>query len=211
MDTVFEFRGVEGLVYAEVTEDSEENYTTGEVKSLAGVAEIGKSTATDSSAKYYDNMAMIVVNSEGTDDFTLTTSVLSLEKQAEITGKTFDATTGAMIETPRKVKYFAIGYKTKGTDGKYRYVWRHKGTFGIPEETVATEDDGTESNNMQIPFTGIYTTHKFDVNDEKTSIKAIVLDERCDKAKLDGFFTAVMTPENLQPKTASENGQQQAN
>ncbi len=51
MDSVFEFRGVEGLVYAEVTEDSEENYTTGEVKSLAGVAEIGKSTATDSSAK----------------------------------------------------------------------------------------------------------------------------------------------------------------
>ena len=59
MDTVFVFRGVEGLVYAEVTEDSEENYTTGEVKSLAGVAEIGKSTATDSSAKYYDIIAIL--------------------------------------------------------------------------------------------------------------------------------------------------------
>lgn len=204
MDPVFEYRGVEGLVYTEILEDSEEKYETGEVKSLAAVAEIGKNTSTDSSVKYYDNMAMIVVASEGADDFTLTTSILALEKQADITGKTFDEETGAMIETPREQKYYAIGYKTKGTDGKYRYVWRHKGTFGIPEETVTTEDDGTESTNMQIPFTGIYTTHKFDVKGEKKGIKAIVIDERHPNANLNGFFDSVMTPENLKAKSTTE-------
>lgn len=201
MDTVFEFRGVEDLVYTEIIEDTEEGYETGEIKSFAGVAEIGKTTSTDSSVKYYDNKAMIVINSEGADDVTLTVSVLSLKVQADINGKTFDEETGAMIGTPREQKYFAIGYKTKGTDGKYRYVWRHKGTFGIPEEVVKTEDDGTESTNMQVPFTGIYTTHKFDVKGKKTGIKDIVIDERYPGADLSTFFATVMTPEKLKAKT----------
>ena len=50
MPEIYEYRGVEGLVYAEVTADTAENYTTGTVKDLAGVATISKSTASTNEA-----------------------------------------------------------------------------------------------------------------------------------------------------------------
>lgn len=57
MAKVFEYRGVRGLVAAEVTEDSTENYTTGTPFAVAGVSEIAKSTDSSNEAHYYDNQA----------------------------------------------------------------------------------------------------------------------------------------------------------
>ena len=197
MADVFEFRGVDNLVYAEVTTDDNEEsggYVTGAVKPLSPVAEIGRTTESSSETKYYDNKPMIVVNSTGSDEISITCAPLALETLADITGQTFDETKGCMIEGTRETKYFAIGYRTKGTDGKYRYVWRYKGTFSIPEETYATENDGTDTNNTELTFTGISTTHAFT---NGGSAKAIVIDTRYEGAKVDTFFTQVTTPDTL--------------
>lgn len=201
---VFEFRGVDNLVYAEVLTDTKdpEGYTTGEVKMLAPVAEIGKTTETSSEAKYYDNKPLLTVDSEGADTITITCAPPTLEVQADITGKTFDPETGMMIDGERTKKYFAVGYRTKGTDGKYRYVWRLKGSFGIPDETNATENDGTDTNNTQLTFTGISTTHKF-AKDGKTA-KAVVVDERYGKVDFSTFFDTVQTPDTVKAKTVEE-------
>lgn len=201
---VFEFRGVDNLVYAEVLTDTDspEGYTTGEVKMLAPVAEIGKTTETSSEAKYYDNKPMLTVDSEGSDTVTITCAPLTLETQADVTGKTFDPETGMMIDGERTKKYFAVGYRTKGTDGKYRYVWRLKGSFGIPDETNATENEGTDTNNMQLTYTGISTTHKFEKDGK--SAKAVVVDERYGKTDLSTFFNTVQTPDTVTPKSSVE-------
>lgn len=200
MAEVFEFRGVDNLVYAEVLTDNEESdgYTTGEVKTLSAVAEIGKTTETSSEAKYYNNVPLLVINSEGSDTVTLTVAPLELETLSDIAGKNFNKETGALIDGERKNKYFAIGYRTKGTDNAYRYVWRYKGTFNIPDETVASENAGTDSNNQELTFTGIYTTHKFT---NGGTAKALVVDTRYDKANLSTFFDTVTTPDSLKPKT----------
>ena len=109
----------------------------------------------------------------------------------------YDATTGMMIDGERQNKYFAIGYRTKGTDGGYRYVWRLKGTFNIPDETVATENDGTDSNNQELTFTGISTTHKFT---KGGSCKGIVVDARKEKIDVSNFFNTVQTPDTVKAK-----------
>lgn len=158
---IFEYRGVEGLVYAEVTKDDEEEYVTGAVKELAGVAEIGRTTETSNESHYYDNVPAIVVSSTGSDEVTCSVSAIPLNVLADITGQIYDETTGAFIEGEREVKYFALGYKTKKTNGKEVYVWRYKGTFTIPDSTHQTEDDGTDANGQEVTYTGISTTHRF--------------------------------------------------
>lgn len=171
-----EFRGCRNLVFAEILTDDNElegGYTTGLVKALAPVGEISKTVETSSEAKYYDNVAAIIINSEGSDTVTFTIAVPSDEVLAEITGRTYDASKKAFIESPRKNKYFAVGYVIGevGEGEQERFVWRYKGTFNIPDETSATKDNGTGSNNMSLVFTGIYTEHEF-TNGGGTGVKS---------------------------------------
>lgn len=201
---IFEFRGVDKFYYAELIEDSETAYRCGTPKHIP-VQQVGKSVDSNSEAHYYDNKAMIVINSESADTITLVVAPPDLAALSEITGKSFDATTGMMVDSPKQNKYFAIMYRTKGTDGNYRYVSRLKGQFGVPEETVVTEDDGTETNNTTLTFTGIYTEHEFtkgiyrNGSWEKAGAKGIVVDERYNAAAdLANFFDSVQTPDTVE-------------
>ena len=198
---IVEYRGIEGVVYAEVTTDTTdtEGYTTGTVKELAGVAELTRATESSSEAHYYDNMPAVVIESTGSDEVTMSLSAIPLDALADITGQGYDKDTGMLIEGPRETKYFALGYKTKKTDGTEIYVWRLKGTFSIPESTHATEDDGTDANGQELTFTGISTTHKFTKTGK--GAKAINVPKDGGATNMDTFFETVQTPDTVK-KTA---------
>ena len=189
---VDEFRGTDHLVFAEVlTDDIEHGYTTGAVQVLAPVAEISKTVETASDVKYYDNHPALTINAEGADTITLTVPALALKTLAAITGKQFDENTGAFMDGERHPKYYALGYRLRLTDGTYRYVWRYKGSFGIPDETSQTENAGTDSNNQQLTYTGITTMSSFVKTG--TPEKALVVDERDTEVSLATFFDVVTT------------------
>ena len=199
-----EFRGCKNLVFAEVLQDDAEGYVTGEVKSLAPVAEISKSVETSSEAHYYDNKAAIIINSEGSDTVTFTIAVPDDETFALLTGRTYDSTNKRFIESQRVIRYFAVGY-TLGEVGEgedERYVWRYKGMFNIPEETSTTKNDGTDSNNLSLEYTGIYTQHEF-ANGKGTGIagaaKAMFVRESDNVATAGQFFASVATPDTTFP------------
>ena len=120
-DSIFEFRGVQDLYYAQVLEDSEEKFTTTTPTRLAYVATIAKEVETSSETHFYDNKGMIVIAAKGAETFTLTVAPLHLAVLANITGQAFDATKGMLIEGETRPKQFCIGYKTKGTDGFWRF------------------------------------------------------------------------------------------
>lgn len=198
MTEITEYRGVEGLVYAEVLADDENAYTTGTVKPLAGVAEISKTTDSSTESHYYDNIPAIVITSAGADTLTCTVSAIPLDVLADITGQTWDATKGAYIEGGRVTKYFALGYKTKKTNGDEIYVWRLKGTFGVPDQVNHTENESTDANSQELIYTGVSTMHKFTSTGK--GAKALNVDVALELANVSTFFDAVTTPDTLQAR-----------
>ena len=196
MPRIFEYRGVSGLVAAEITEDSNENYTTGAVFDIAGVSQIQKETESNEDSHYYDNIAAIVISSTGADTINIDASAIPLDILAKITGQTYDAAKGLFVEHERKSKYFALGYKTKTTDGTEIYVWRNKGKFGIPSETNQTEDSGTDANGQQLVFTGVSTVHKF-AEIGNLPAKSTIVDTSVNPIDEATFFGTVQTPDSV--------------
>ena len=205
LQEIVEYRGVEGLVAAEVLADDGDNYTTGDVFAIAGVAEISKTTDSSNEAHYYDNMPAVVVSNTSSDEVTISASAIPFDVLATITGQYYDAETGGFVEGTRDFKYFAIGYKTKKTNGDEVYVWRYKGTFNIPNQTNSTENDSTDANGQEIVYTGISTTHKFTKNPDKNGnprgAKALCVDVAKGLADVSTFFDTVVTPDTLVPVT----------
>lgn len=201
LQEIVEYRGVEGLVAAEVlTDDDVSGYTTGDVFAVAGVAEIARTTDSSNEAHYYDNIPAVVVANTSSDTVTISASAIPLDVLGFITGQNYDSALGALIEGPRDVKYFAIGYKTKKTNGDEVYVWRYKGTFNIPDQTNSTENDSTDANGQEMVFTGISTTHKFTKTGKGS--KALVVDVAKDLADVSAFFDEVVTPDTLVAKAS---------
>jgi phi13 family phage major tail protein len=201
LQEIVEYRGVEGLVAAEVlTDDDTDGYATGDVFAIAGVAEIARTTDSSNEAHYYDNIPAVVVANTSSDTVTISASAIPLDVFGYITGQTYDSALGALIEGPREVRYFAIGYKTKKTNGDEVYVWRYKGTFNIPDQTNTTENESTDANGQEIVYTGISTTHKFTKTGKGS--KALVVDVAKDLADVSTFFDEVVTPDDLEAKTA---------
>lgn len=201
LQEIVEYRGIEGLVAARIlTDDDVSGYTTGSVFAIAGVAEASKSSDGSTETKFYDNMPAIVIMSQGSDTVNFNVSAIPLDVQAELLGIDYDSTTGALVESNRQLRYFAVGYQTKKTNGDIMYVWRYKGTFSTPDETNSTENDGTDSNGQTLTYTGIQTTHKFSKYGK--GARSMVVDTSKHLANVSNFFSSVTTPDTLVAATA---------
>ena len=192
---VTEYRGIRGLVAAEITTDTTEAYACGTPFELVPVAELSRTTETSSEAHYYDNVPAVVIDAVGSDEVTITGAAFDFGVLAKITGQTYDEALGMFVEGEPQSKYFAIGYITEKTDGTEVFVWRLKGKFSIPDSTHTTKNDGTDANGQEITFTGINTTHKF-TKTGKTA-KAVNVDTSVNHVVEETFFNTVQTPDTV--------------
>lgn len=198
-----EWRGIRGLVCAEVKTDTAEEFACDTPFALAGVAELARTTETTNESHYYDNNPAIVIESTGADEVTITASAIPFDALAKITGQTYDADKGMFVEGERASKYFAIGYITEKTGGAEVFVWRLKGKFNVPDSTHATKDDGAEANGQEIVFTGINTIHRFESIGNKTA-KAVNVDTSVNTdVNETEFFATVQTPDTVEAPTGA--------
>ena len=196
-----EYRGIRGLVGAEIITDSTETFECGTPFPIVGVAELSRTTETTNETHFYDNVPAIVIESTGADEVTITGSAIPFDVLAKITGQTYDEEKGMFIEGERQSKYFAIGYITEKTDGTEIFCFRLKGKFNIPDSQHVSKTDGAEANGQEIVFTGINTTHKFESIGNKTA-KAVNVDTSINPVAEAEFFASVQTPDTVQKATA---------
>lgn len=207
LNEVREWRGVSDLVAAPVITDTAEEYTTGDVFAIAGVATISKAANSSTEAHFYDNKPMVVISSQGADNITLNVSAIPLDVLAEITGQYYNENTGGMVEGERVPQYFALGYKTQKDNGETVYVWRYKGRFNVPDQENNTMTGGTDANGQELNFMGVSTVHKFVNNPdpmtgEARGAKAYNVNASLGLADVSTFFDTVTTPDDLTPSTA---------
>lgn len=206
MPKIFEYRGIRGLVCAEVIKDDAEGMEFGTPFAIAGVSELGKETEASSEPHYYDNVPAVVIDSVGADTVSMSLSAIPFDVLSKVTGQFYDEEKGMFVEGERDSKYYAIGYITKRTDGVEVFVWRLKGTFNIPGETHATENDGTDANGQELTYTGINSQHKFDLVSngvtKKKTVKAINIEQDKNPQDETEFFATVQTPSTVK-KTVS--------
>ena len=199
-----EYRGVRGLVIAEI-EDGE-NYTPQNWQELSGVQSVAVAKNESSESKFYDNAPRIVIDAEGADEITLVVSVLANKTRALIDGVEYDAATNMIINTPKKRKYFALGYIGEKTDGTEEFNICYKGKFTGGGETHETKTDGTESTNVEYTFTAIHTSAKVHTlaNGTKITAKSIKVpaSETVTEANIFGAFTAGVS--TIKPLTPDE-------
>jgi phi13 family phage major tail protein len=188
----FEFRGVSDLFIAEVLTDDEEGMTFGTPERLTFVQEVGQTKSVSTETHWFDNMPMNTVTVYGNSEVTITGAPISLEMESKITGNFYDPETGMLVDGDKVQKKFATIYKTKGTDGKFRYVTYLKGTFTIGDVSHKTEDDGTETTLQELTYTSLKSNHKFA---KGGNTNYFVLDERANKLDFSKFFEAVITPD----------------
>lgn len=194
MERYVEYMGFDNLVMAEVTEDSPEAFTTGEVEVLAPAGEIKKTTEREQASRPYDNQTYFIIKNEGDDTVELVVPILPLDIEAKLTGADYDPETGILGNDGQpKTKYFAVGYRLLCSDGTYRYVWRLKGTVSMGDEEAKSKQ-GTDSNNMTLTYTGVKTVHKFTATGK--GCKDQVADERDDLLDYSKWFDQVVTPDN---------------
>lgn len=193
--SIQEWRGVRGLVAAEVLKDDADTYECGTPFAIAGVAELTRTTEASSEAHYYDNVPAVVIDSTGSDEVGISASAIPFDVLAKITGQTYDEGTGMFVEGERESKYFAIGYVTEKTDGTEVFVWRNKGKFGIPDNTHSTKNNGADANGQELKFTGINTTHK--ATKTGKTFKAVNIDTSVNALNEEEFFGTVQTPDTV--------------
>lgn len=195
-----QFRGCKGLVYAHVTEDTEENYTTGEVKPFARVKSISRTFEQSSETVFADDQAIFVTTSAGVVTRTFETLAIDDGVLADVTGQFSEESSGLVInKSSATPPYIAIGYIVSDTDNSEYYVWAYKCKVQTPETTSATKDNGTESAGQSVTIDCVQTVHKF----TKNSDGAVDLCVPKDTAGYDvsTFFDAVTTPDNLVAKS----------
>ena len=156
---IVDWRGIRGLVAAELLTDTTESsgLTYGTPFAVCGTSSLSKTTESDSANKYYDNVPAIIIQAVGGDEVSIEGSAIPEDVKAKLMGETYDETLGMYVEGEPVTKYYAIGYITEKTDGSEVYVWRLKGTFSYPEEEHNAKDDGTDSTGSTITFTGVNT------------------------------------------------------
>lgn len=186
--------GLDSLYVAVISQDDSTAYTAGTPEYFAPAAEASAEPATNRETQYADNQPYDTMVNEGETTINLTVTGIPLEMLALVTGKVFNAASGRMWDNGATPPDVALGFRSKKSNGSYRYQWFLKGKFSAPNEEAATETDTPDPKTQQLVFTAIRTTYKWNLGSVTDSVKRVVGDTDTTNFSATNFFTQVQTP-----------------
>lgn len=147
--------GVDKLYAALVTSDDSSGVVYGTPFALQGVTEIGYNPNTQMAVFYADDGAYESISQDGETDLNIKVADLLPAHYALLMGVTQSA--NGVIDEDRddNPPEVAIGYRTKKSNGEYRYVWVLKGKFGKPQISAQTGAGSINMQQMEIPYKGL--------------------------------------------------------
>ena len=189
--TVSSTVGLKNMVIAPLTVDTEETLTYGDLQLVAGAIE---ATITPDNAdpdiQYADDIEFDVLYPDPELTFTTKMADIPLAIQEMIFGNNIDDN-GVLIRTSTdKPPYFAVGFKSEKSNGKFRFVWLYKVRAKPLTENYATKE-GTTINRQtgEVEWTAIKRTH-----DSRYQAVADEGENGFTAAMGETFLTTVYTP-----------------
>ena len=189
--TVSSTVGLKNMVIAPLTVDTEETLTYGDLQLVAGAIE---ATITPDNAdpdiQYADDIEFDVLYPDPELTFTTKMADIPLAIQEMIFGNNIDDN-GVLIRTSTdKPPYFAVGFKSEKSNGKFRFVWLYKVRSKPLTENYATKE-GTTINRQtgEVEWTAIKRTH-----DSRYQAVADEGENGFTAAMGETFLTSVYTP-----------------
>lgn len=132
--------GLKNLHYALLTKDDETGVTYGTPTKIAGAINAKISPKSNTETLYADDGPAETATALGEIEVEIEVSDLPLAVQAALFGHKLEngvLTKNASDTAP----YVAIGFQSKKSNGKYRFVWLYKGKFELPEQEYQTAED----------------------------------------------------------------------
>ena len=189
--TVSSTVGLKNMVIAPLTVDTEETLTYGDLQLVAGAIE---ATITPDNAdpdiQYADDIEFDVLYPDPELTFTTKMADIPLAIQEMIFGNNIDDN-GVLIRTSTdKPPYFAVGFKSEKSNGKFRFVWLYKVRAKPLTENYATKE-GTTINRQtgEVEWTALKRTH-----DSRYQAVADEGENGFTAAMGETFLTSVYTP-----------------
>lgn len=189
--TVSSTVGLKNVVIAPLTTDTEEAHTYGDLQLMAGAIE---ATITPENAEpdiqYADDIEFDVLYPDPKLTFSLQMADIPLLIQEMLFANAIDDN-GVLVRTASdKPPYFAMGFKSEKSNGKFRYVWLYKVRAKPITETYQTKEGDTVTRQTgTVECTAIKRTH-----DGRYQAVADEGENGFDTSKAENFLSEVYEP-----------------
>ena len=189
--TVSSTIGLKNMVIAPLTTDTEESLVYGELQLVAGAIEASITPDNaDPEVQWADDIEFDTLYPDPELTFKTKMADIPLAIQEMIFGNNID-NNGVLIRTASdKPPYFAVGFKSEKSNGKYRFVWLYKVRAKPLTENYATKEGKTINRQTgEVEWTAIKRT-----NDGRYQAVADEDENGFTAAKAATFLTSVYAP-----------------
>lgn len=158
------FIGADSIHYALVTQDDASAYAAGAPVYMAPTMTITQAHKTNIKTQFADDQAYDVMISNAESELDLEVTGLPLDVMGILLGQVYDSASERLFDNGGIPPDVALSFRSKRTDGTYRYYQFFKGKFSMPAEDHATQADTPDPKPTKLKFTAVPTTYKFELS-----------------------------------------------